>query len=56
MHIPWVTARFLVKGLFKTRLRMSRVRWGHIGACLLAPLVGMARTRFGYYLITARKT
>jgi SAM-dependent methyltransferase len=56
MHVPRVTARFLFKELFKTRLRMNRVRWGHILACVLAPLVGMARTRFGYYLITARKT
>jgi len=55
MHIPWVTARFLFKELFKTRLRMNRVRWGHIVACVLAPIIGMARTRFGYYLITARK-
>ncbi|MBC8869677.1 MAG: methyltransferase domain-containing protein [Planctomycetes bacterium] len=55
MHIPWVTARFLVHELFKTRLRMNRVRWGHILACVLAPLVGMARTRFAYCLVTARK-
>jgi cyclopropane fatty-acyl-phospholipid synthase-like methyltransferase len=55
MHIPWVTARFLIRELFKTRLRMSRVRWGHILACVLSPLVGMSRSRFGYYLITARK-
>lgn len=55
LHVPWVTTRFLVKELFKTRLRMTRVRWGHIVACVLAPLVGMARWRFGYYLITARK-
>jgi len=56
MHIPQVTARFLVKELFKTRLRLNRVRWGHIQACLLAPFIGMARTRFGYFLIAARKT
>jgi MPBQ/MSBQ methyltransferase len=55
MHIPWVTARFLIGSLFRERLRLNRVRWGHILACLLAPLVGMARSRFGYYLITARK-
>ena len=54
MHIPWVTLRFLVRQLFDTRLRLNRVRWGHILACVLSPVVGMARTRFGYYLITAR--
>jgi cyclopropane fatty-acyl-phospholipid synthase-like methyltransferase len=54
-HIPWVTARFLAKELWKSRLRMNRVRWGHVVACVLAPLIGMARWRFGYYVITARK-
>lgn len=55
MHIPWVTLRFLFQQLFETRLRLNRVRWGHILACVLSPIVGMARNRFGYYLITARK-
>ncbi len=53
MHIPWVTARFLVKELIEERLKMNRVRWGHILACVLSPIVGMARRRFGYYLVTA---
>ena len=55
LHIPWVTARFLWRELRQNRLRMNRVRWGHIVACVLSPIVGMARTRFRYYLITARK-
>ena len=55
MHIPWVTFRFLVQQLFATRLRLNKVRWGHIVACLLSPMVGIAFTRFGYYLITATK-
>ena len=55
MHIPWVTLRFLLQQLFETRLRLNRVRWGHILACVLSPMVGMARSRFGYYLITATK-
>jgi hypothetical protein len=50
-----VTARFLAARLMKERLRLNRVRWGHVLACVLSPLIGMARTRFGYYLITARK-
>lgn len=54
-HIPWVTARFLILQLVKNRLRLGRVRWGHLLACVLSPVVGMARARFGYYLITARK-
>ena len=54
-QIPWVTLRFLGTQLAATRLRLGKVRWGHLLACVLAPLVGMARHRFGYYLITARK-
>jgi hypothetical protein len=54
-HIPFVTIRFLLRELFQHGLRLNRVRWGHIVACVLSPIVGMARTRFGYYLITARK-
>lgn len=55
MHVPWVTTRFLISELFKTGLRLGEVRWGHILACVLAPIIGLARHRFGYYLITARK-
>lgn len=55
LHIPEVTARFLWRELRTERLRLGRVRWGHVVACVLSPLLGAARTRFGYYLITARK-
>lgn len=55
-HTPWVTARWFLRELKTTRLRMSRACWGHILACLLAPAVGMARSRFGYYLVTARRS
>jgi SAM-dependent methyltransferase len=54
-HAPWVTCRFLLRELLRSGLRLSKARWGHLLACLLAPLVGMARHRFGYYLISARK-
>lgn len=55
MHIPWVTLRFLARELAASRLKMGRVRWGHIRACVLSPIVGMARRRFGYFLVSARK-
>ncbi len=55
LHVPKVSAFFLWRELRRSRLRMSRVRWGHLVACLLSPLVGMARWRFGYYVISARK-
>jgi hypothetical protein len=44
-----------VRQLFETRLRLNKVRWGHILACLLSPVIGLARLRFGYYLIAATK-
>ena len=55
LHIPWVTLRFLLRELALHRLRMSRVRWGHLVACVLSPVVGAARSRFGYYLVSARR-
>lgn len=55
MHIPWVMTRFLFRELFRGKGRLSRRRRGHLIACLLAPIVGMARRRFGYYLIVACK-
>ena len=54
-HVPWVTARFFVGELKATGLRMSRACWGHVLASVLSPIVGVARSRFGYYLVTARR-
>lgn len=55
MHIPLVTARFLWRELRRTGLQLNDARWGHLLACVLSPVVGAARGRFGYYLITATK-
>jgi ubiquinone/menaquinone biosynthesis C-methylase UbiE len=52
LHVPWVTLRFLFKTLFE---RVSSVRWGHILASVLSPLVGMARPYFRYQLGVARR-
>jgi cyclopropane fatty-acyl-phospholipid synthase-like methyltransferase len=54
-HVPRVTARFLWHELRTERLRLGRVRWGHVRACVLSPFVGMTRSRFGYYLVSAEK-
>lgn len=54
-HIPWVTGRFLFSQLRSSRLALGRIRWRHILACVLAPILGLARSRFSYYIITARK-
>ena len=54
-HIPFVTARVLLRYLARRDLRIGRVRWGHVLASVLAPVVGLMRRRFGYFLVTARK-
>jgi cyclopropane fatty-acyl-phospholipid synthase-like methyltransferase len=55
MHVPWVTLKFLAGELFAHRGKMNRVRWGHVLACLAAPFIGLGRSYFGYYLVTARR-
>jgi cyclopropane fatty-acyl-phospholipid synthase-like methyltransferase len=55
LHIPIVTARVLLSYLFRRDLRIGRVRWGHVLGSVLAPLAGLLRRDFGYYLISARR-
>ncbi len=55
LHVPRVTLKFLAGELFLRRKKLSSVRWGHVIACLIAPLIGLGRRYFGYYLVTAQK-
>ena len=55
MHVPRVTLKFLAGELVVHRHKLGGVRWGHVLACLAAPLIGIGRRWFGYYLVTARK-
>ena len=55
LHIPFVTARVLVRYLVQRKAPVGRVRWGHVLGSLLAPIVGLMRRDFGYFLISARK-
>ncbi len=55
LHVPRVTLGFLGRELLVHRRRLNRARWGHVLACVAAPLVGLGRPWFGYYLVTARK-
>ncbi len=54
-HVPWVTARFLGAELVRSGWRLGPDRWGHLAACVLAPVVGLARSRFGYFRVTATR-
>jgi cyclopropane fatty-acyl-phospholipid synthase-like methyltransferase len=55
MHIPVVMLRFLAGQLRRNGLHLSRVRWGHLLACALAPFLGMARSRFRYCIVSATR-
>lgn len=55
MHIPRVTLKFLLSPRFRRGTGLRGRRLEHVIACLLAPVIGMARSRFGYYVVTARK-
>jgi MPBQ/MSBQ methyltransferase len=55
LHVPRVTLEFLLGELLVHRKKLTGVRWGHVAACLIAPLVGLGRPYFGYYLVTAEK-
>ena len=55
LHVPFVTAGVLARYLVRRDLRIGRVRWGHVLASVLAPIVGLMRRRFGYFIVSARK-
>lgn len=55
MHVPFVTLKFLARELWRSKLRLGGVRWGHLLACILSPVVGMARSRFSYCIVTATR-
>jgi SAM-dependent methyltransferase len=55
LHIPRVTLKFLLSPRFRRGARLRGRRLQHVIACLLAPIVGLARSRFGYYVVCARK-
>jgi hypothetical protein len=54
-HVPFVTARFLVRELIGRRSRLSRERRNNLLAPLLTGVVGLARRHFGYYILRAEK-
>jgi ubiquinone/menaquinone biosynthesis C-methylase UbiE len=55
LHVPLVTLKFLAGELCLRRRKLNSVRWGHLLACLISPLIGLGRRYFGYYLITSQK-
>jgi MPBQ/MSBQ methyltransferase len=55
LHVPRVTLEFLAGELLLRRKMLNRVRWGHVVASLISPLIGLGRPYFGYYLVTAQK-
>lgn len=55
LHVPRVTLAFLFRRLLAERLKLSRLRWGHLLACVLSPVLGMARHRFAYFIVSAKR-
>ena len=55
MSVPLVTARFLWSEIVTKKTRLTRRRWQNALAPLLGMAVGMARSTFGYYLVTATR-
>ena len=53
-HAPVLAARAFLEGLLGQR-PLGKAATGHLLASLLAPLLGLARTRFGYFLVSARR-
>lgn len=53
-HVPYVATRFLVTELLKGKLFKWRRR--HVVASVLSIVLGLCRSSFGYYLVTARKS
>ena len=54
LHAPWTVAAFLAKTLRRGE-KLNRVRIGHLKACLLGLILGLARHRFAYCLVTGVK-
>jgi SAM-dependent methyltransferase len=54
-HVPFVTARFLLRELLQKRSQLSRERWNNLLAPLLTGIVGLAREHFSYYIVRAEK-
>ncbi|MCR9144142.1 MAG: methyltransferase domain-containing protein [bacterium] len=54
LHVPAVTARFLLKEL-RSGAKLTKQRRENLIAPMLAPLLGMARSRFAYLIVTAER-
>jgi MPBQ/MSBQ methyltransferase len=55
-HIPWVATRFTLTQLWQHRGQLPAWRWRHIGASWLALVLGCAIHKFGYFIVTARRS
>ena len=54
-HVPFVSARFLLRAARAGRRGLHRERWSNVGASLLSTLVGFAIPWFGYFLVSATR-
>jgi MPBQ/MSBQ methyltransferase len=54
LHAPWTVAAFLARALAR-REKLNPVRVGHLKACLLGLVLGLAHHRFAYCLVAGVK-
>lgn len=53
-YVPWVSLRYLFGKLLKIR-GDNRIQWGHFLAPLFGILLGVQRSRYSYFIVTAKK-
>ena len=53
--VPWTVVRFLCRELFRGGRRLTEKRRNNVIAPLMGLILGAARKRFGYYIVTAEK-
>jgi MPBQ/MSBQ methyltransferase len=55
LHVPWVTAKFLLTQVLFGKRKMTRARWNNIVAPLLMPFISYPFGPMAYYLISATR-
>ena len=55
LHVPFLCASFALKRVLRGDVQWSRERWQNLLGPLFGCVIGLARSRFGYYLIRATR-
>lgn len=55
LHVPWVTAKFLLTSVILGSRKMTRARWNNVLAPVLLPFVGYPLGPLAYYIVSATR-